>query len=177
VSGGTGDPDGEEERYALAGDESWAREVFKFTRREAASLDRALRRAIPGGPLIVRAVGGVRWPIVCADLCMPYAACLGARVAEADSAAWKGPAQRGPEFERWRAELALLAPVGFDPVPGVRYVDGYRQARVATGVLARALGRVPGWWVIEPDCWADGTGVVRLMTTPEDSSRLTVALS
>jgi len=180
VFGGTGGPDDDDDdeaRYALAADEDLARVVLEAARLEAANLDRVLRGMMSGGALIVRALRGVRLPLVRADLCTPYAVRLSGLVAAVEPGWWKGPEPRGAEFERWRDELALLAPIGFKPLPGVRYPARYRQARAGAVALAGVLGRVPGWWVIEPDCWADGTSVVRLTCTPGGASQLADALS
>jgi hypothetical protein len=81
------------------------------------------------------------------------------------------------EFEEWSAFLVHLEPVGFEARPGVDYAPGYRRARLKAAELAKVLGRVPGWWVVDPDCWPDGMGVVRLTVPPEDALRLREVLS
>lgn len=170
---GARDPDDDDdERSALAGGRRGPGVALEHARAEAENLERALRRVMSGGALIVGAVEVGRWSVVRADLCTPYALDLRVRLLTIDPAGWKGPEPRGVEFERWRAGLASLAPIGFERLPGVSYTVAYRRARLAAVALVEVLARLPGWWVVDADCWADGTGVVRLTLTPEDASRL-----
>jgi hypothetical protein len=176
VSGDASGPDDDEERYALAGVVQGCLASAERAWAEAFNLGRVLRRVLPDGGLIVRAEPCERWPVVRAELGASCAVAVADRLVSVDPGEWKGPESSGIDFDQWTADLALLDPVGFRVRPGVDYAAGYRRARVAAAALAGVLGRVPGWWVVDPDCWRDGTGIVRLTLTPGDAARLVEVL-
>lgn len=176
--GGRGADDDGEERYAYAlSDAGAGRAGLVRARVFAETLEGVLRRLLPGGRLIVRAAPCGGSTVVLAELCAEDSAALREHLALIDPATWKIPGSCGFDFARWLNELSALEPIGFVARPGVRYGASYRQARIEAAALAGVLRRASGWWVVDPDCWQDGTGVVRLTLNLEDTERLTEVLS
>lgn len=183
AEGGDGE---DEQRYALAGSPGPIHAALMRAGVMAGGLDEILRKALPGrGVLDVRTLPLGVVPVVRVEFHAEAAANLTGlivRFLEAVEGAdgWQKPEPM--EFERGRVlddvDIAQVNPGWYAVLPGVRYGPGLRRAYVVSSGFQDVLSRVlVGPLEVDPDCWQDGAGVVRLTLTAEDASRLTKLLA